>query len=406
MTDRWLDKDQKFYNYRTAEVNGNDIFDTKVASNSWAQNFIDDPKYMREAKNMEMKIIQMSPKKYWEICAKDVFNKPVNQLMHQWRTLDAKTLDHLKQVIQIYHKRFPITYIDYARHDGAKQEGLHRMIVAGDLFGWDTKFPVMVIDWADKDKAEFEKINIRNNKINNYIGRAIDKSLNYNYNNIDEFKDQLYSEIMHELKYDEEFEDGVFKLDLNRNHKNNGFEVIVNDRYTGEVCDEDINISPDVDSELVDDTISYEDLDDVDLDTWLVSYLNENIPINYSSIDQYLTSNQLDTELRNIFGDNYSEKNISRDICKYIQDKCPSCEVISTGLTVLMEKDNEFIELCNRGYAVIRVNNRIYDFTSEQFNIPELSKAKSQPRTLNYNELTSHQLDVNYYNDGNYIIIF
>ena len=71
-----------------------------------------------------------------------------------------------------------------------------------------------------------------------------------------------------------------------------------------------------------------------------------------------------------------------------------------------MEKDNEFIELCNRGYAVIRVNNRIYDFTSEQFNIPELSKAKSQPRILNYNELTSHQLDVNYYNDGNYIIIF
>ena len=193
--DRWLDKEQKFYNYHTSEVDGSNIFDVNKASNSWSQNFLDDPYYMLKANNMEMNIEHMSPKEYWIRCARDVFKKPVDQLLNQWRTLDAKTLDHLTQVILKYKKRFPITYINYAEHNHPTQEGLHRMIVAGDLFGWDTKFPVMIIRWADEEKASAEKENIRKNKVENEISRAIDKALRYYYNNIDELKDQLYSEI-------------------------------------------------------------------------------------------------------------------------------------------------------------------------------------------------------------------
>ena len=49
-----------------------------------------------------------------------------------------------------------------SRSNGAQQEGLHRMYTAGELFGWDdTKYPVLVVDWKDKElhaKTRKEKL--------------------------------------------------------------------------------------------------------------------------------------------------------------------------------------------------------------------------------------------------------
>lgn len=59
------------------------------------------------------------------------------------RYYDASTLDHLKQVLDVYKKRFPVAMIS---PDDGGQEGLHRMAVAGDKFGWDHKFPVLVVN--------------------------------------------------------------------------------------------------------------------------------------------------------------------------------------------------------------------------------------------------------------------
>ena len=262
IAEAWLDNDQKFYDYRTRPIDGINIFDEQVASNSWAGNFLTDPEYMKTSKNMVMHIAQMTPTEYWEACARDVFHKPVATLLHQWRTLDEKTLEHLKQVIQIYKRRFPITYINYAKHDGADQEGLHRMIVAGDLYGWDTKFPVMIIEWADKDRANSEKQAIRANKVRNYINSAINQALRYKYSNIDELKSQLEDELRDELKYDSEFEDSAIEVQLIRTADQAGYEIILNDKYRDcYIFDEDIQFIDYID---FDDTMDDSFLDDID----------------------------------------------------------------------------------------------------------------------------------------------
>ena len=397
MNDRWLDKDQKFYNYRTAAVNGKDIFDVNVASNSWAGNFLDDPKYMRDHKNMVMHIEYMTPKEYWEKCAKDVFHKPVSALLHQWRTLDSKTLDHLKQVIQIYKRKFPITYIDYAHDNGVvKQEGLHRMIVAGDLFGWDTKFPVMIIEWADKHKAEIDAINKRNNKISNYIYNAIDRAIRYNYYNIDDLKTQLYDEIGNELKYDDEFENKKFNLELIRNYANDGYNVIVNNRYNAEIFDDDIKLIEKSDSEGdLDDILNDEDLSD-----WLKEILNEE----YAIPREYLLSDQLQKELIEKFGENYSEKPICKEVCEYIKSKCANCEVLSFAIGVWKQIGNEFECISNKGHCVIRLNDVIYDYTSNQYVDYGIDYSEGV-RVLTYNDSLSKALDVKIYSKDNYIIV-
>lgn len=395
MTDRWLDKDKKFYNYRTASVNGNDIFDVNVASNSWASNFIDDPDYMRDKENMVMHIEYMTPKEYWEKCARDVFNKPVDKLIHQWRTLDSNTIEHLKQVIQVYKKKFPITYIDYAHDNGvAKQEGLHRMIVAGDLFGWDTKFPVMIIEWADKHRAETDAINKRNNKISNSLYNAINRALRYKYYNIDELKDQLYSEIQNELKYDEEFEAKEFKLDLLRNYSNNGYNVIVNDRYNAEFLDSDINII-----KRDDDSSDFDD----DLDDWLIDLID--IDESFDMTESFLTSKRLYQELSNKFGNDFSSKPICKEVCEYIKAKCSRCELLSFAIGVFKFTNYMIEPISVKGHCVIRYNNKLYDYTSNQYISYGIKPVRDQVRVLTYDEKLSKSFESEVYSNDDYIIV-
>ena len=47
----YLDKEQKFYDYRTIEVDGDNIFDTHKASNSDAQQILNGDPYWKNEKN-------------------------------------------------------------------------------------------------------------------------------------------------------------------------------------------------------------------------------------------------------------------------------------------------------------------------------------------------------------------
>ena len=393
MNDRYLDPEQKFYNYRTSEIDGNQIFDINKASNSWAQNFIDDPKYMRDVENSEMQIVHMSPQEYWEICARDVFNKPIKQLMDQWRTLDGKTLEHLTQVILKYKKRFPITYINYASHNHPTQEGLHRMIVAGDLFGWDTKFPVMLIKWADEEKAAQEKENKRKNEVENNISKAIDKALRYRYYKIDELKDQLYAEIEAQLKYDDEFEGRSFKLDLvdSGDKTNPGLLTIVDNKYECFIAYEEIQLQePSIADEL-------DDEDDWLFETYGISRI-------FPNVHTFLTSDALHNDLIMNFGNDYSKSDLHKEICNYIKDRCPECDIVYLGVSVWRDAEADFAPLMESGYAVIKYRDKLYDFTSHQFDALGLKANDMQPRVLSYNERLSNKLRTDIYSDGDYII--
>lgn len=82
----------------------------------------------------------MSPNEYYSLSAK-ILNTTVDNLIAD-RASDKERIERLKDVILKDKKKFPMTFIDLAQ---GEQEGLHRMYVAGELFGWDTKFPVLVI---------------------------------------------------------------------------------------------------------------------------------------------------------------------------------------------------------------------------------------------------------------------
>lgn len=113
--------------------------------------------YRQESKNRTGKIVMMTPEEYYEECSEHAWSNyvPVDKLKSQ-RKANEGTLEYLKNLLDRGGK-FDLPYINKADHG---QEGLHRMMVAGDIYGWDTKFPVLVIDVydeqveADKKKKE------------------------------------------------------------------------------------------------------------------------------------------------------------------------------------------------------------------------------------------------------------
>ena len=77
---------------------------------------------------------------YFEECA-NLFGNSIEAQKRQIAA-DTNVLDKLTQVIKKYHKRFPIPFINIKDRT---QEGRHRMYVLGELFGWDKKVPVLII---------------------------------------------------------------------------------------------------------------------------------------------------------------------------------------------------------------------------------------------------------------------
>ena len=393
----YLDKEEKFYDYHTGDVDGSDIFDIHKASNSDAQQILDGSKYWREEKNTYSEIIEMTPMEYYETCAKDCFNKPVENII-KGRRADNNILEHLKQVIQKYHKKFPIPYIDYANHSNPEQEGLHRMMVAGDLFGWDTKFPVQIIKWVDEERAQREKEFKHIRKIERYLEIAVEKALRYNYYNIEELEYQLKDEFEDQVRYLDEFENRDFKLEL-LPLEDKMMEVIIDDKYKVDFEMDKIKFLEPTEDELED--IEFDDLDD-----WLKSYIGESVSLNEVHVipREYLMSRELNQELKDAFGDRYFEQPLCKEVCEYISARCSKCRMLKFAIGVWKDTGSDLELISNKGHCVIELDNKIYDFTSDQYNHYGISKKKSQPRVLDYDEDLSKVFDCPVYRDNDYLI--
>ena len=98
--------------------------------------------YMQESRGCTGEIVLMTPADYFNECANRIFHHrySVDYLMSS-REDDLGPYAEYKEAMQNGAK-FPMPVLDYT-DDG--QEGLHRMKVAGDLYGWDTLFPVLVV---------------------------------------------------------------------------------------------------------------------------------------------------------------------------------------------------------------------------------------------------------------------
>ena len=400
----YLDKEEKFYDYRTAEIDGDNIFDIHKASNSDAQQILDGSTYWKEEKNTFSKIVQMTPYEYFKACAEDCFNETAEELIAS-RGRDTHIIEHLKQVLQIYKKRFPIPYIDYATHYTPSQEGLHRMYVAGELYGWNKKFPVQIIDWVDKDRAKREKYNKHKREIERYMQRALDQSLRYKYYNMNEFKDQLYSDLENEFRFVDEFEDRRFDLQINTLNEDE-YEIIVDGKY---VVDFDRNRIM-IEEKKIDPNTDLEDIDLDDLSDWMKDLLDEihleksRLTERYALPEEFLKSNQLLTALENKFGKDYYNKPICKAVCEYVGELCPQAEVLKFMIAVWKydKADSEIIS--NKGHCVIRYKDLVYDYTSGQYNDYDITPAKSQPRILRHDEALSKRFECDIYRDDDYMI--
>lgn len=258
----YLDDNEQFYDYGTAQVSGNECFDTTTTGMGYYNDFLRDSDYMRDTKNLKADIVQMTPTEYFEGCAK-IFNSTKDTQIKQ-TAADKYTINHLRQVIEIYNRRFPLTYLNYAEN---QQEGRHRMYVAGELFGWDIKHPVMIITWADEERHKKDVDEARVKSIKRKLRKAISMSLEYKYSSMKELESQLQWDI--DRVFDEYGEDTHTEFGFRETDN----EVVITVDNVDELIDkDDIQWKSTDNVDEIDDDIL---LDDEDIDAWLLDYLGD-----------------------------------------------------------------------------------------------------------------------------------
>ena len=263
-----IDPEGKYTDFGTGKVTSDDIFDNRTHVSFYDQLFTN-PDYMAEKENLKGHIEMMSPREYYEECANKIFNCSIESLVNG-RKRDTVVNDEIKEIIVKYKRQVFLPYLNYAERN---QEGLHRMLVAAELFGWDHKFPVLIVEWADEELALQRKKAKEENRIRLKIKDAVQKALNYIFDNIDEFEEEVKAQVDYTFDFaDEEV---------------NSFSVKHNDDETTDVevnsivyqfDTELIRIEPksDDEEEIELDDIDLDDLDieldDLDLDDFLKKY--------------------------------------------------------------------------------------------------------------------------------------
>lgn len=264
---KYIDPDGKYSDYGTGHVTSDNIFDDRVHVPFYDQLFTR-PKYMAKEENLKGHIEMMSPKEYYEECANKIFNCSVESLVNG-RKRDAVINDEIKEIIVKYKRQVFLPYLNYAEQN---QEGLHRMLVAAELFGWDHKFPVLIIEHYDEELAQQRAKEKHDAEIRRYIKRAVDRALDYNYTDLDDFKDNL--------KYilDQEFEYATAAIkSWSVSHDNNGTSSVTINDVTYDFATRAINIK-----EVEDDDFDIEDIDYIEFSD------EELADIENLSIDDFL----------------------------------------------------------------------------------------------------------------------
>lgn len=134
--------DEEYFDYGTKDITkwiepdklpySSEVFDTSTLGGYHAyDDYLHDSKY----------IVHTTPNEYFEHVAKGR-NQSVNQVIKHVES-DKEVLDHLMNVLLIAKKSFPMPYI--SKSNGARQEGLHRIYVFAQLYGWNKSFPCLLL---------------------------------------------------------------------------------------------------------------------------------------------------------------------------------------------------------------------------------------------------------------------
>ena len=190
---RWTEKEQagKLLGVNLSPIN------TKKTGMSYYDQLIPghpENEYMSKSKNLKGEIVEMSPNEYYAACAKDIFGHGDVEKLKEQRRQDQDS-SKLEEVLN-KGESLDMPMINYANKG---QEGLHRMMILGDKYGWDEKFPVLKVDYDD---IEYEK-SYRNNRIDRameYIKDDIEEERVYN-------KESFINQLKKRLNWDFKIED-------------------------------------------------------------------------------------------------------------------------------------------------------------------------------------------------------
>lgn len=271
---------EEFYDYKTAPVDGDQVIDLHKTGMSFYDDFLsNNPKtleYLRDNKNLVGNVVMMSPDEYYQACSDYGFpNKhPSVDVLKHTRRIDERTLQHLKNVLTVYKHRFPMPVLNKAEE---AQEGLHRMMVVGDMFGWSHKVPVLVVDWADEELAKQTAHRKQVEKIKYKIKQAVQETLRYKFANIADLKQQLQWDLDREFEYVDNIDVPV-KFELQEDGKYGVFVVTV-DGISYEFDYEDVEFvdsEEDDDFEVSEDDIDIEDINLEDTEDFLVRYFGDD----------------------------------------------------------------------------------------------------------------------------------
>lgn len=165
--------------------------DTSTTGVSYYDDFLSSKElnYLQKQKNRTGKIVMMSPRTYYHECAHRLFHTSVRKLK-QSRNRDNESLEWMRKQLQSGDK-LELPYINYA---DTGQEGLHRMMVLGDMFGWDTEFPVLVVDVYDKQQEYDENLY-------SVLRRLVNSAKTYSYRE-DRVVDEFYEQLIFDLEND------------------------------------------------------------------------------------------------------------------------------------------------------------------------------------------------------------
>ena len=258
----WKDKftGKDMYDYHTGKITGNNIFDTSTTGVSFYNELIpgsSEERYYKEEKNLYGKIVNLTPQQYFEACVKYAFPNSSVDKLKQERQRDTESLETIKTVID-NGVQLPMTIVNIAQQT---QEGLHRMYVVGEMFGWDSNsYPVLVVDYFDKEKQKnIDKLK-HDNEIEQRIKEAVLEACEYKYSSFEDFVEELQWTINSSFKFFDEFED-VEDIPFEIKKENELITVTVLD-VPFIFNESDINITS--------DKPEIDDLDDLDLENILI----------------------------------------------------------------------------------------------------------------------------------------
>ena len=156
-----------YYDYGTKDFDNKHFFDTTKAGFGRIDTYLTDPEYAKKEYGGILTIEYMTPDEYLKKAAK--INGENYEQIKKSISNDTYALNKIRYAIQEKNDSMCITFLDYVNKS---QEGNHRMYVAGEMMGWNTKQPVAVIRKAPVEKSQPKKQEQSKTYVNEKTGQT------------------------------------------------------------------------------------------------------------------------------------------------------------------------------------------------------------------------------------------